>query len=415
MSPLLGHVLAQMVSLGVGDRTEGRYIDANYGRFYEAATVVRAELNLNWKHTEVSLGYAPSFTVTPLDLPRRELLVYHIAGVAGTYRWQHTAVTASESVGVGQLNFITQGLGDARAQATATNTPGATPAAGTPTAQSPANGNPGAGTSATSNQANQIRALNQVVTYVNSVSALSVAQNLTPVLSLAASVGYQVSGGIGSSESATYPIVQGPLAQVATDYLFTRQDVANSLLSVRYASVRDSNNSWIFSALESWKHSFSVRTTSRVGAGLSMTRTAQPDGLIAWSIYPTFTSAFNHVVSIDRSLLALSLTASSSPALDPVRATVDPRLSLGAGARWSLEDFYSALVASTELSLADASHKGSLSSAAGSFGVGYRLGKAMSVDSGVRAFWQNYEGAAVVPLTLAAFVGVTVSAATTPR
>ncbi|HKO47521.1 MAG TPA: hypothetical protein VJV79_07355, partial [Polyangiaceae bacterium] len=171
-----------------------------------------------------------------------------------------------------------------------------------------------------------------------------------------------------------------------------------------------------YNANESWTHLFSKKTSSRLGAGLSASRTSQPDGLIAWSIYPTFFSSIIYQTKVERSQLSLSLTASSAPALDPIRATVDPRLNLGVSAGWSLNRFYSALGANTALSLlapqgADGQSKqnGALSSVAGFLTMGYQLADALSLDTGMRAFWQKYEGTAVVPLTWAAFVGFTVT------
>jgi len=421
MSPLLGHILAQVVSLGVGDRTEGRYINSDYGKYYEAATYVRAGVNVGWKHSELSVGYAPSFTVTPLDSSSRQLLTYNVAGVAGTYHWERTTVSVSEGFGIGQLNFVSQGLSDPRAQSPAASTPGATPGTGKPTpggTTPPTTGNQGSGANmpTSPNQgANSIRALNEVVKFFNSVTALNVTQKISPVFTLTGGIGYQVSGGFGSSASPAYPIIRGPFAQVSADYLFNRRDTASSLFSAREGVVEGGNESWVFSLWESWRHTFSKNTNSLLGTGVSATRTSQPDGLVAWTIYPTFTSAFNHVINIDHSVLTIMLTASSSPFIDPIRATVDPRLSLGAGAGWTVGKFYSTLFSSTDLSLVDANKSGSLSSAAGSLIVGYNLSPAVAVNSGARMLWQNYEGTAVVPLTWAAFLGLTVSATTAPR
>src|SRR5437868_6511242 len=106
MSPLLGHILAQVVSLGVGDRTEGRYVVDAVNKHYEAATYLRTGLGLAWKHSALNLAYAPSLVVTPLDSPSREALLFHNAGVAGIYHAQRTTVTASENLGIGKLNFV---------------------------------------------------------------------------------------------------------------------------------------------------------------------------------------------------------------------------------------------------------------------------------------------------------------------
>jgi hypothetical protein len=70
MSPLFGPILAQIVALGVADRTEGRYI-VNGDKHTEAVTTPRVNLNLGWKHSALNLGYGPSVTVTPLGWDSR--------------------------------------------------------------------------------------------------------------------------------------------------------------------------------------------------------------------------------------------------------------------------------------------------------------------------------------------------------
>jgi len=422
MSPLLGHILAQVVSLGVADRTEGRYIAAQADKRYEAATYLRTGLSLTWKHGALNVGYAPSLVVTPLDSPAREALIFHSMGIAGSYHWQRTIVTASESVGIGEINFQSQGLGDPRALAPAAdvpNAPSTTPGAGTPTAPGtpPATGNPGTGTttgSPVANQtANRIRAINQTVTFATSVTALDVTQTISPVFWVSGGIGYFVGGSFGSRSTDAYPIVRGPRAQASASYQFSPRDGTSSQLTAQYASIETGNNSWIYTANESWSHLFDKKTSSRLGVGVSASRTSQPDGLIAWSIYPTFISSINYATAVDRSQLTLSLSASSAPALDPVRATVDPRLNLGASAGWTLKRFYTGLAANSALSLTqqqgNGTSNGGLSSVAGSFTMSYQLADPVSLDSGLRAFWQKYYGDNVVPLTWAAFVGFTVT------
>src|SRR5450432_2879319 len=117
MSPLFGPILAQLVTLGVGDRTEARYVVAGTGTpgaavvapnsspYAEVATYPRIGLNFGWHHsplsqTSLSLGYGPSITVTPLEADHPDVLVYQAATFAASHshRWQRLTMTISESV-----------------------------------------------------------------------------------------------------------------------------------------------------------------------------------------------------------------------------------------------------------------------------------------------------------------------------
>src|SRR6187455_2500683 len=109
MSPLFGPILAQAITLGIGDRTEVRYI-ASDDKYFEAATTPQVGLSVDWKHTTLSLGYNPSFTVKPLDSEPRNLLIFHNGSLSGSYRWQHSTLTLSETIGYGELNFVSQAL-----------------------------------------------------------------------------------------------------------------------------------------------------------------------------------------------------------------------------------------------------------------------------------------------------------------
>jgi len=412
MSPLLGPILAQLVTLGLSDRTEARYI-ASDDKYFELATLPRASLNFGWKHTTLTLGYGPSFTVTPLDSgDQAELVIFHNAFVAGDYRWRRTTVGVSEYLGVGRVNFETLALttGAPGVVDKPGTTPGGTatnggmPVAGTGTGT-------GTGTVTGIPAANQIRATDRIIAYAISSTTLSITQLVSPVFRVNGEVGYVVTGGIESTPAADYPLVKGPRALASGTYHVTRQDDAISTLSWQYGAASTGIDSWVSLASETWAHAFDARTNSQLGAGVSATRSSQPDGLVAYSIYPTFIATITHTTPLDRGTLSYGFGVSAAPVLDPVRALVDPRVSLLGTLGWGRDRFFSALAAGSLLSLDKQSTAGALSSATGSFTVGYRLGAGFSVDSGLRATWQSFEGHTTVPLSWAAFVGLTYTAA----
>src|SRR5882672_2230101 len=104
MLPLFVPVFAQVVTLGVHDRTEGRYI-ASTDKRYEASTRPVAELNVSWPRYRLSLGYGPSFLLTPLERKPRELLLYHSLFLSSGYTYRHTTFGVNGSLSFGKVNF----------------------------------------------------------------------------------------------------------------------------------------------------------------------------------------------------------------------------------------------------------------------------------------------------------------------
>ena len=111
MLSLLAPILAQLVTLSVGDRTEARYI-AGDDTHFEGATRPLAGLAFGWKRAALTLVYAPSITVTPLERTPRDVLFFQTAALVGSYHWRRTTLSVTEAVGYGQLSFRVQAFAD---------------------------------------------------------------------------------------------------------------------------------------------------------------------------------------------------------------------------------------------------------------------------------------------------------------
>jgi len=405
MSPLLGPILAQLVTLGVSDRTEVRHIasDINYS---EVATLPRAGLDFGWKHTRLSLGYGPSITVTPLQAENPNVLIFHAAAIALSQRWQRTTLTLSESAGYGRVNFRSQalaGAGTGPVVTTPTPTPGAAPpppATGGVPGMLPAPGTPG------TTGANTLQGFDRPLTFVSSVTSLTLNQVVSPVLTLTGGVSYLVSGAVGAGQSAFYPTVRGPGAQASVTYGLTRNDRLSTGAFTQLATASTGNRAWLLSVTEAWTHRLGRATNGSLGSGLSITRNSQPDGLIYYSVYPNFLASIASSSRLGRSTVTFGGGVSSTPYIDPVRAAVDPRLSANVFTGLGRDKFSTSLSGSTGLAIATAGSTGALNSVSGAFNVSYRLGAAMSLDSGVRSAWQSFQGGTTVPISFAFYAGV---------
>jgi hypothetical protein len=417
MSPLLlAPIFAQTITLGLGDRTEARYLVQQDDRRWEGSTTPGAALSFRWRRSSLTFGYSPSFTLTPLDSKPRTLTVYHFVGAQTDYRFRYTTLSLSSGVGFGKINLQVAAVQNPGTGApdTGNNPPtdggvgGNQPPLGQPTTPEPGAGAPTDPTTPPITP-QEPAVVDRTVRYLTWTTTAGVAHRLTREVSLGATMGYSTAGSYGDGEDDTYTRISGWSvgASASHHYLLSRADSFVTTVSAQRTWSDNDNNVTGLAANEGWIHRYSKRTSSDVGAGLSLTRFAQFDGLVAISVFPTFSAGINHNASAARGGLDLNLRAFSAPVLDTVRATVDPRVGVGASVGWSRDRFSTNLSSSAALSIADGDNEaGAIDSASGSFSMSYNVMDYVAVDSGVRANVQQFRDITVVPPTWAVFAGV---------
>ncbi|MEO6598981.1 MAG: hypothetical protein ABIQ16_03850 [Polyangiaceae bacterium] len=411
MSPLIG-ILAQLITVGVSDRTEARAVVSG-DKYAEVATTPRAGINFGWKHATLSLGYGVSLTGASVAPDGLTLIVFQNAFLAASYRWSRTTLTVSESVGYGNISFRNQAAAGALI-------PGAVAGTQLPTAPvTPGTG--GTGTTGTGTPApqppvgaavnpNQIRASVRVLRYVTSVTNVGFATLVSPVLVVGGGVGYLITGTVGAEKVPEYPLVKGPVFQAYGSYSLDRSNDLRTSISTQYLGALDGTNAWYGFASEAWGHRFSAQTQSQVSAGMSVTRNSRPDGLVALSFFPTVGAQLTRTVPAGRGQLSYGVNAAIAPAIDPVNAYVDPRFGFGGNVSWSKDRFGSALAVGVGLPVHTSSGGAELNSFYSTLTLGYRLGAGFAVDTGVRGFWQTVGRAQTVPPLIAVFAGLTYGA-----
>ena len=144
------------------------------------------------------------------------------------------------------------------------------------------------GTTSTSNPS-QLHVLPNAIRLEAFTTSVAVAHRLSAATTLSGSAGYTVAGGADEAARVNYPLIVGPLFSVAVSDRLSRADQVATTVSAQYAVAPDSKT-WLTLAGEKCEHAFDQRTSGRVGAGLSVTRNSQSDGLIGYSIYPRSSS-----------------------------------------------------------------------------------------------------------------------------
>ncbi len=419
MLPWFAPVLAQLVTLNVEDRSEARYVVAEDHR-YEAATRPGAVLQLQWPSYQLALGYNVSLLVTPLESKPRDLLVLHSAHLDTSYRIQRTTLSLNSSVSWGEVNFLTAALQNpAPVVANPDTVPdgaangGATPGGATANPTQPNNGaqpTPGNGVPPGGQTPQQTHVDNRIVKYATTTTMVRGAQEVTRRLQLGAFVRYTQAGGMNDASLTYYPRTHGTtvggdlqhtLALTKRDTFFT-----TSVGQHTKASSGNLASSLLSSTL--WTHAIDRRLASNFGIGLSVTRISQTDGLIAYGVYPNFQLGLSYQGKLARGLFSAQAAAYSFPALDPLRATVDPQIGARGSVGWSRERFSTSLTGNGAISIASPqANRGAFDSYQASFTNTLRCTDWLALDAGARVIQQQYQGNSIVPLGYAAFVGLT--------
>jgi hypothetical protein len=398
---LFGPIIAQLVSISAGDRTEGRVAVTDTAT-YVATTRPAVSLALLDKQLRLQLQYSPSFTLAPLE-SNPQLLVFQTAGLTVSYGWRHTTLTVSQSVGWGTQNFQLLATGGAANPPATTSPPtngtgGTTPSGGTPSGTG--------GQAQGSGQTTVPRFLNRNIRYLMWTSSVSTNHALSRTTSLGAALAYTSAGSVETAEKANYPTVKDAVASLSLNDRIERQDSLGSTLFVQRSTSSNGSDAVVVGTTESWNHNFDARTSTQLGAGLAGSRVSRTDGYIAYSIYPTFVGSLVDATRLWGGSLATSLTVGSSPALDPVTLVVDPRISLAGSVGWQRDRFSATCGGNTAFSVSG-HQQNALSTVGAGGGIAYQFVKAFAMDAGVRTAYQVYQGQPVLPFTYAAYVGMT--------
>lgn len=413
MSPLLAPVFAQLLTLHAGDRTEGRYVDYEQ-KIYEAATTPFVALNLQLRRTSVDVYYSPSITVTPLEEAPRDVLTYHQTGASVGHTWSRNTLRLSSSFGFGDQNFAFGTLRNQPqlpASGGTPDAPDAEPDAGDGTPTPPDTTPPGPEAPDLSDPANgqlDIRDVN--VRYYDSHTLLSGSRQFSREVSAEAHVGHMQAGGLDEASIDQYPVYASWFAGITATYTYGLSAYDSFLTT---GSIEQSwsptygTTAQVLMLTEGWQHVFNKRTFAGLTAGISVTRFTDDTGLEGFSIYPTFQAGLVHGVPLGGGQLSLAIYAYSAPQLDPLRALVDPRLGGGGSINYTRKRLSLGVDGNVAVSIAPADYnQGAISSANAQAIAAYALSEVVSVDAGVRYTRQNVEGAAVIPSSWAAFVGL---------
>jgi len=440
MHALLAPVLAQVITLGLADRLEARYVASATQRQPDGTTSIpavrqfdgintttpAARVQFDLRRASISLGYAPTLTLVPLIEAPREFLVYHRASLTADYRWKRTTVALGEVVGYGERDFALESL---MPRTTAGTTPQPNQAApnaqrdpNTPNAPN-ANPPPAGGTTGTTGTQGGAAPGGTTpggvrpyapgtgkINFSEFRSFLTLNHAFSRPLTLRVQGGYSISGGTTEQDRKSYPRTRGPDATLALRYeADPRNALVTTLTGVYTKSDTELHNRAYYTTLtEDYLHRFSRLTSGIVGAGLSFGRTQQDLGLglPLYSVYPVLRAGLAHSSRVAQGMLTVTADVNTAPAMDLNTATVDPRIGTILSAMWTRERFSFIANASSTISI-QRKESHTFDSILTTATARYDLGAGFGADLGARTTFQRYNGQDTIPQTWVMFLGVT--------
>jgi hypothetical protein len=460
MHALLAPVLAQLVTLSLADRLEGHYVKAapvegqaqatlDPARVFDSSntTIPSVALGLDRRRFSLTLGYAPAFTIFPLEESSRELLIVHRGALVGQYRFRRSTLSLVGAVSYGERDFqqeaygLNQPLAGRQTGTTQpTNQPGQNPGgtSTTPNGGTGTNSGPGTTTPLPPGQTvpgtGAIAAQKQLIfNYGSFRGAAAFDYSLSRASSLHIGGGYLVAGGMDSLARTYYPLSRGPDGVASLSFALDGRNTVTTTVFSQYAFTDNAlpvdatgtppatpnpspgtSRAFVTTLNEDYTHRFTRLFFASAGAGVSFSRTEPAGQLPLYSIYPTARASINLAQRVHRGALTLSFSIATSPVVDLTTVQVDPRVSTVGTVTWTRDRFSAGFALSSTLSAAPHA-AAAFNSLFASLDAGYRFADFATASAGLRAAWQTLGPRTLIAPSLITFAAVTLFFSNDPR
>ena len=365
MPALLAPILAQAITLSVGDRTSVSARTFNDEVFVDAETSPSLQLGLTTERTAWSLGYVPSLSVYSLGRDE-EFALLHIGAASASMRWRRHFLTLSQSGGYGRQNLR------------------ATPIFQPEVVQDPALP---PGPAADPQSQNQL--LDQVISYGFSNSNATLTHLLTRRLTLSEFVGYATSSGFDDVARTVYPLQREVSGGVNVGYSVTRADTLYTSAESQYV-LTGPVGVLIVSAEERWAKRFSATTSGELGAGAAYAR-SESETDPEHQVLPVATAALLLEFGGPRQRDSLQFTTQLTADVDRTTGGVDERVLWGASAERT-RGRLTLGASSTGSQSVNPDSADALTSISAGVSAEYELSEEFSVDANLSGNWQDVPG-----------------------
>lgn len=384
MNAWLAPVLAQVVALSAGDRTEARVrVDEGSVR-YDAETLAWTGLTMKSRRAGLEAGYALMLSGLGLGSRDQELAALHGEYLGASFRLRRTVISFGQSGSYGERNF--RSLSVTPREALARPEP-AEPGGGEPRPSEPG---PRDGVGGTIPPAEiepiSIDEAVRVGALLGGVGFSSLLSRRTEVTGYA---GYDYSGGLDELSRLVYPVYYGPFGSLGLRYRISATDGVSTHVTARRATNFDGEVATIATLEQRWSHRWSDGLETEIGTGVAVVDSdIAPEGPSLPPYLPVGWGALSY-----RSRLAYEVTVTTAtliimPGLDRLTGIIDERAELRVEQRWSDGDFD--LIGTLDASQTLTSVGLTLTSFGADGLAAWHFAPPFSVESGFRLFWQKY-------------------------
>jgi len=411
MHALLAPILAQAVTLFIGDRTEFRSVHDLNRNDLEAESRPAAGFRFAWPRLSLGAVYEPSLTVAPLEdsttrerefrtTPDREVQYLHAArGQARlTLGKPRTTWSFDETVHYAQRNLLREAIAGGLYGGAPSSPVGGAPPGGAVGGTIPSVANPSA----------------ERTNWGSARSAVDVTHELSRTHSLGVALGYEVSGGLDTPSRESLPPIHGPDGRVLFRTLLSPRDSLASIVAARYTlgTLSESQGvvpgqgthtrGYYFVFVESVEHLFSRQLRGILAAGGSYSWQDQPGLPPTSGVLPSGAADLDYRTRVAKGTFQARAGVSFAPFLDPTTVTIDDRLSSRVLIGW--EQGRTELILASQGTISTSNSPSSIAMLNATAGALYDLGSGFRLDGGVRFAWQRLQEQDTVPRSGTIFV-----------
>ena len=226
-------------------------------------------------------------------------------------------------------------------------------------------------------------------------------------------VSYYVQGSTDEAQQRAYPFGRGTTIGVqGTHFWQLGRDTFNFDASLQQSWSSLGNQVSALFVSDRWHHTFDAHTASNLGIGVSMIRFAQDNGLEGYSTYPAFLAGLEDSRRLGPGMLNLQLTSYAAPVLDPLRATIDPRIGAMATAGWSGKRVYTTADVTSSVSVAQPDNDAAAFDVlSGNALIGYIFTDWLQAEGGARIARQQFQDQTTIPFSYTVFLALNFTAA----
>jgi hypothetical protein len=229
------------------------------------------------------------------------------------------------------------------------------------------------------------------VLYTGSLrGTLSVVETFSPRWTGILAGSYGVAGGLDFPSQQSYPPTRGGAGDAAATYTMSREDALQSGLHADYTYVLTTTDKFfIVTYLESIRHSFSSHTTGALGAGVStVVRKLARQNALSGAVTGAGDASLTHTVPFSEGgMYTFRAGANLGQGYNPYLGIVQFLGTASASSMWARDPWSvsATVTAATSIPVqdVDAARVGT-----GTLTFGYALGRAATVQTGVRGYTQ---------------------------